>query len=481
MLAWAACALATSLALGIAALLAEQACRLRQLPTRGCWIAALALSVLLPLAAPLIPPATTGLPGLAGLATAGHPPTAAHAAARGARDPARGARDLARTTLARDAQLSAVLPALAAALSAAMLGSLALASLRLHRRARRWRHARIAGLDVLLAPEAGPAVFGWWRPRVVLPEWLGREATRARGLALEHERSHLQARDPQLLAASLLLLAAMPWCPPMWWQLRRLRGAIEVDCVRRVLRAGGDLVDYCETLIALGQQRGAQRGLMAAVPGTQSLLERRIRIMSARPFPWSRSAAIACTTLAVALATGAVALATELAPTRPTALSAPPAPPAAFAALPAPPALPAQPALHAPPAPPAPPVAAPAPPAPPAAPVRSRKHADEQRAATEQETPEARALEDAKREAEEAQERADEAKAQAEEAEQDALEAKRDAEQQAADAEQAKREAEQQATDAQAAKRAAEAAAAEAAARKQDVENAQRAQHSATN
>jgi hypothetical protein len=480
MLAWAACALAVSLALGIAALLAEQACRLRGLPTRGCWLAAMALSLLLPLAAPLVP--APGLPRLADLARVpglqqfAQPLAAIALPARAQAAPA-AAREGA-PPVARDARLAAVLRVLAAALSAGMLCSLVLASIRLQRRARGWRRTRIAGLDVLLAPSAGPAVFGWWRPRVVLPEWLGRQATRARSLALAHERSHLQALDPQLLAACLLLLAAMPWCLPMWWQLRRLRCAIEVDCDRRVLRAGGDLVDYCETLIALGQHGGAQRGLMAAVPGPQSLLERRIRIMSARPFPWSRSAAVAFTALAVAAATCAVAVATELAPPVPAAPKAPRAaiapvapmaPRAAVAAL-----------APLPPAPGAPTAALPAPPAPPAMLAGTRKHAAEGSDAQDEGTPEQQALENAKREAEEAQERADEAKADAEEAERDALEAKRDAEQQAEDAQQAKRDAEQQAAAAQDAKRAAEAAAAEAAARKQDAENAARALHAPT-
>ncbi|UUZ52386.1 hypothetical protein LP419_22985 [Massilia sp. H-1] len=47
----------------------------------------------------------------------------------------------------------------------------------------------------------------------------------------------MAARDPQLLGLALLVLVAMPWNLPMWWQLRRLRHAIEVDCDARVLAA----------------------------------------------------------------------------------------------------------------------------------------------------------------------------------------------------------------------------------------------------
>ena len=431
MFAWAGCVLLASLALAVAARLAEQACRLRRLASRWCWLVAMALSVLLPFVLPLLPAtAPAQLPALRlglgfGLATLA--PPAARAATQ--------------------------LPAWPwPALSLALLAGLAVASLRLRRRARHWQRTHVGGLEVYMAADAGPAVFGLWQPRIVLPEWLAREPTRRRSLALAHEQSHLQACDPRLLAVALLLLVAMPWNLPMWWQLRRLRCAIEVDCDRRVLRAGSDLVDYCETLIELSQHGGSHAGLMAAVSEPTTLLERRIHIMSAHPFRWSRLAAGAC----LGLAACALAVAAELAP-------------AASATVPAPTSAHAKHALPVPPVPPVPPAPrtgmAPTAPLAPLAPGAPQAHARGPASADalsdDEVSPGIEAAESAKREAEEAQERADEARENAEEAEQSALEAKRDAEQQAEEAQQAKREAEQ--------------AAVEAAARKQDAEAAVRA------
>ena len=65
MLAWTACVLLVSGVLALGALLAEQACRLRRLATRWPWVAAMAMSVLLPFAVPrLVPRAALPVPAL---------------------------------------------------------------------------------------------------------------------------------------------------------------------------------------------------------------------------------------------------------------------------------------------------------------------------------------------------------------------------------------------------------------------------------
>jgi len=276
---------------------------------------------------------------------------------------------------------------------------------------------------------------------MVLPAWLAQAPSQQRDLAIAHERSHLDARDPQLLALALTLLVCMPWNPSLWWQLRRLRHAIEVDCDTRVLRGGHDLLDYGEALLALGLRRSQQHGLMAASDASQSLLERRIRIMSTQPHRWSQLTA--CTLVGVALCTAAVAA--ELAPARaeaavPRAPLAPLAPEAHLPAAPPPPALPAAPS--------------PPPPPPVAAVVASDTVTVVRESVTDTDDVQA-----AKAEAEEAAERAAELKNDAEEAEKAAQEARRDADEQQAEAESAKREAEAAEAEAKERKQAAEAAA----------------------
>src|SRR5262249_5151229 len=69
----------------------------------------------------------------------------------------------------------------------------------------------------------------------------------------------------------------------LWWQLHRLRCAIEVDCDARVLDAGLDTGQYGETLIDVSQRPSDHIGSVAAMSESRSFLERRIAIMVRRP------------------------------------------------------------------------------------------------------------------------------------------------------------------------------------------------------
>ena len=170
--------------------------------------------------------------------------------------------------------------------SVALLAALVLNGLQLVWRKRRWRIVTIAGVSVYIARDVGPAVVGLLRPRIVVPDWL-LEASRSRQvMVLTHEQSHLAAYDPQLLTVALFLLVLMPWNLPLWWQLHRLRYAIEVDCDARVLKSGLDTGQYGETLIEVSQRPSGYIGSVAAMSESRSFLEKRITIMVRDPAKW---------------------------------------------------------------------------------------------------------------------------------------------------------------------------------------------------
>jgi hypothetical protein len=143
-------------------------------------------------------------------------------------------------------------------------------------------------------------VVGLIRPRIVVPAWLTQSSAREQAAVIAHEQSHLDAHDPALLTVALCLLVFMPWNLPLWWQLRRLRYAIEVDCDARVLQGGHDATQYGETLIAIGQRQSAFIGAVAAMSESKSFLEERIKIMMRRPCKgWRVVAALGCLSLAL--------------------------------------------------------------------------------------------------------------------------------------------------------------------------------------
>ncbi|WP_240978756.1 M56 family metallopeptidase [Longimicrobium terrae] len=307
MIMWMAFCLAVGALLCAGATALEAALRALRLPARGVWIAALALSVAIPAAARWVrtPPA----PRTVSVIDLGGSPTTDLTATVSAEPPARptpveappsGIPEQKTGAEVWDAWLGTgwiVLCALAGAWWAAAWVLLAM-------RRRAWREAVVDGVSVLVSPSTGPAVVGLLRGRIVLPEWVAAEADEgARALLLRHEAEHLRAGDPRLLAVGFLCAALMPWNPALWWQLRRLRLAMEVDCDARVLARGADVRAYGALLLDVGRRGGSGRLLPVAFSHPRSFLERRIRMMTQPALP-RRRRALAALAVAALVAVG---------------------------------------------------------------------------------------------------------------------------------------------------------------------------------
>ncbi|HEY9225181.1 MAG TPA: M56 family metallopeptidase, partial [Gemmatimonadaceae bacterium] len=101
-----------------------------------------------------------------------------------------------------------------------------------------------------------------------------------RALVLLHEREHLRAHDGRLTTAALIAVVSMPWNPALWYALRRLRTAIEVDCDRRVLRASPDVRRYGGLLVAVAQRAVGSSLAIAGFSERAAPLARRIHAMT---------------------------------------------------------------------------------------------------------------------------------------------------------------------------------------------------------
>jgi TonB family protein len=278
-------------AAALAAGAAERALRLWRRPARGVWAAALALTLLLPVGAPIAARVAS-----AALAARADAADVARSAPNGMRIlPAVVVREAGTPgpalQLARAVAARAERPLVAFWIVTSALTLLALVRgvRTLRRAARRWTAQVVDGVPVAVAPDLGPAVLGVARPRIVLPTWALALERPLRALVLRHEMEHARAGDPALLLAGALLVTAMPWNPAAWWIARRLRAAIEIDCDARVLRAHPDVTRYGLLLLAVAQRRDVARGSVPALAALSALapaptdLERRIATMRARP------------------------------------------------------------------------------------------------------------------------------------------------------------------------------------------------------
>ena len=261
-LAWMLYASAVALLLGMAAACAETVVRARRAPVRGVWLIALLGSVLIPAAAALLP-------------AWGSAPFRSPVLPGAAADAAQPSKIVALASFAPDRWLLGAW-GLASALGVA---AIAASYLWLRVRGREWSFREVDGHGIWASRDVGPAVVGFLRGRIVVPEWVLEWEAGRRALVLAHEDEHLRARDPGLLLGALLLLAAFPWNPGLWWQWRRLRQAVELDCDLRVLARGLDPGSYSRVLVDVTEQGHSHRLAVAAKSRPGSFLERRIRTM----------------------------------------------------------------------------------------------------------------------------------------------------------------------------------------------------------
>lgn len=257
---WMLYAVVVTVAMGVAAVLAEGALRALGRPTRWAWIGALAGAVavpglmgwLAPGAAVEVFPAAPAVISLEGITAVG-----ASAAAL--------------------PELGPILVGAWAVASGVLLLLFAHAWIRLAAWRSEWEVEVVDGQTVLLSGGTGPAVVGIWPGRIVLPRWILDLDPSRRRMILAHEAEHLRAGDPLLLLLAGLPVVAFPWNPALWWMRSRLRAAVEIDCDERVMeRAGKDRRNYGQLLLDVGGRSRAPAGVFPGFAERPSLLERRL-------------------------------------------------------------------------------------------------------------------------------------------------------------------------------------------------------------
>ena len=271
--AWLAYALVIALLVSLAAFIAERITILRQVQGRWIWVAALLLSLALPALFAWHGGRTSERPAiaLAVLAAKEKPPIYQQSPIVWVGGDA--------PIAARRVGLDTWLLVGWSALSALALATLAMGWMQLRRRLRSAVDGEVAGVSVTVSRDIGPAVVGIVRPRIVIPQWLLQQDAATQQLVLTHECEHLRAQDIRVLGGALLIAVLIPWNLPIWWQLRRLRFAMEVDCDARVLRGGQSRSAYSAVLLNIATRLVPLRAAAAGLSESGSSLERRIRIM----------------------------------------------------------------------------------------------------------------------------------------------------------------------------------------------------------
>jgi hypothetical protein len=75
------------------------------------------------------------------------------------------------------------------------------------------------------------------------------------------------------------MVSLTPWNAALWWNVRRLRAAVEIDCDARVLSAGASPTEYGVLLLELTSFIGEHRLPVPTFAKPHSLLERRLTMI----------------------------------------------------------------------------------------------------------------------------------------------------------------------------------------------------------
>jgi beta-lactamase regulating signal transducer with metallopeptidase domain len=176
------------------------------------------------------------------------------------------------------------------------------AAIRLARRRREGASGTtlVDGVPVLITERLGPATVGLWRSRVVVPRWVLALPPAERRYVLHHEEEHRRAHDARLLFALSLTLILLPWSVALWWQLRRLYLAVEMDCDTRVVKSLGDASAYGSLLLRVAEAASRGPRLQPALLGGVGMLERRLTVLLA-PTPLRHAQRVLFPALALGL------------------------------------------------------------------------------------------------------------------------------------------------------------------------------------
>ena len=271
MLKWMLYVTLVAVTAGLAAVAWERAALLCRFPSRWAWVAALTLSVSIPLVHTLAPVSGSeqfleviGASSITNFDAA----VPEHFSTQRSLIHNSGIRAI-------DQWLGAVWLCLSAA--ASLMFALGLYAVR--REQRRGNATIVAGHPVVITESLGPAIVGLTRPTILVPEWIRHLSARQCEMVIAHELQHVQAKDQWLIGAAICILIAFPWNVALWWQLKRLRLAIELDCDQRVLRTQFGPNEYGQVLVDAASLGAHDTVVVPALIESTSSLEKRIRTM----------------------------------------------------------------------------------------------------------------------------------------------------------------------------------------------------------
>lgn len=131
-----------------------------------------------------------------------------------------------------------------------------------------------------------PAIVGFLRPVILMPEWLAGEEDAEKTLwALRHELTHWRLGHPLVSGLRGVVQVLFFFHPLAWWAGRHWEAAAELTCDRMLLESKADVAHYTLALVAMLEavRRRRDKTLALGMFASRTQIGRRIAALMSNP------------------------------------------------------------------------------------------------------------------------------------------------------------------------------------------------------
>ena len=113
------------------------------------------------------------------------------------------------------------------------------------------------GLPLLFIDVPTPVLWGWFRPRILMPKSAMHWSTQRQQIAIAHETAHYDRGDNWTTLIAIAAQSLYWFHPLVWWLAARAEGQRELACDDRVLQRGTSSSEYAALLVDIARQHSS--------------------------------------------------------------------------------------------------------------------------------------------------------------------------------------------------------------------------------
>lgn len=126
-----------------------------------------------------------------------------------------------------------------------------------------------------------PCVWGFWQPKILLPESSKNWSHDQKISVLMHELGHIHRRDTLGLVLVKISCAVFWFLPPVWWLAKKISVTAEIACDDLIYQLRDKQIQYAEHLLQLADHKNASTAAMP-MSGHSEIYHRIMAVLDAK-------------------------------------------------------------------------------------------------------------------------------------------------------------------------------------------------------